>query len=274
MTDREKECLLKLLHLAKGNLSLDKFSEMTGISKFQLSRIMNGKFKETPRKSTLNAIAVHSQDSYAQEILLAYQSDSHTLIGEEGETIEVPTDNLEMIIELTEQHNRRKRGQALADKCKGIILKDSCSFQFDWTVKYLKADPFIPKALQPFLRIEIPFHESVDIWDFYFQPEAEQYEKGYLYTFLGRIMSSAIKPDHKVSLVITEKGLYEKLVNTPIQNMGTTFSFIFVDLENQLVQEEYYVSVNDNCKWQEIMDLVHVSCSEVRFPPSFNERIQ
>ena len=42
----DKLQLARFVKKAKGSLSLDEFAQKTGVSKYQLSRIMNGKFKE------------------------------------------------------------------------------------------------------------------------------------------------------------------------------------------------------------------------------------
>ena len=61
MTEEEKLNLAKMVKKAKGSMSLDEFASKTGVSKFQLSRIMNGKFKESPRKATIQAILDHAE---------------------------------------------------------------------------------------------------------------------------------------------------------------------------------------------------------------------
>ena len=45
LLDQEKLELAKYVRQAKGSLSLNAFSQKTGVSKYQLSRIMNGKLR-------------------------------------------------------------------------------------------------------------------------------------------------------------------------------------------------------------------------------------
>lgn len=262
MTDKEKNYFSELLQRAKGDLSLEDFSRLTGISKFQLSRIMNGKFKGVPRKSTINAIAENSQDEKAKEILSLYCTGNHVFY-EDGDENELSTNNLENLINFISKKQKGEKNRELENACKGLILAAACSFKFDWIVKYNQIDSNIPRDLQPLLRIELPSHTSVNIWDFYFQPDDEQYKKGYFYALLGRIISSKVSENHKVSLVVSDVKIYNELKHIPIHTMDIKFSFLLIDMKKQNVEMEDYI--NDKCKWD---DVKNISLSGVTLPIS------
>ena len=61
MTEAQKRELGKLIKEAKGSRTLDRFAEETGISKFQISRIINGRYEYCPHMSTIAKIAKFSE---------------------------------------------------------------------------------------------------------------------------------------------------------------------------------------------------------------------
>ena len=241
MDNTEKECLIELIKCAKGNLTLDDFSERTGISKFQLSRILNGKFKEIPRKSTLSVIAEHSVDKFAKEVFQFYLSDQ--ILVPDGNTMKkIPNDNLTSLIKWIKEENFIKSLKKIIHTCKGILLSNLSEMTFDWTVKYQEVNSSIPVNLQPILEIGTNGHGGIENWIFYFEPNEEQYNQGFFYTFLGRIMCESIPQNNKVSLIVSSLEVYDKLILSPPPNLNFAFSILLINLETQIIDNEHVFS--------------------------------
>lgn len=237
----EKECLIELIKNAKGNLTLDDFAERTGISKFQLSRILNGKFKVMPRKSTLSVIAKHSVDDFAKEVFDYYLADRF-VISDDGTSKIVSCDSLTTAVKNIKDEKFQNALRKIVRACKGILFNDLSALPFDWTVKYTKNNPSISTSLQPILEIETGGNGGIDKWIFYFEPDEQKYENGFFFTFLGSIMCKNIPPNTKISLIVSGLELYKQVTALPPPDLNFSFSIISVDYETQIVDSEHIYS--------------------------------
>lgn len=250
MDNAEKECLIELIKNAKGNLTLDDFAELTGISKFQLSRILNGKFKIMPRKSTLSVIAKHSADDFAKEVFHKYLSES-IVRSDDGTRKIISCDSLTTAVQNVKDEKFQKALKKITRTCKGILFNDLSLLPFDWTVKYTKNNPSISTSLQPMLEIETGGNGGIDKWIFYFEPDEQKYENGFFFTFLGSIMCKNIPPNTKISLIVSGLELYEQVTALPPPDLNFSFSIISVDYETQIVDSEHIYSFPPGVAYKE-----------------------
>ena len=244
MEDKEKQLLIQLIKLAKGDFSLDKFSERTGISKFQLSRIMNGKFKELPHKSTLRAIANNSVDDYAKEVLENYTSDV-ILHRDSGREYQIPNDNLENVDNFIKYKREYQKRWDTLKKCKGLMLRELADCGCDLYIKYTIFDKQKSVGLQPLLTVKPIENKAVSEWDFYFEPSLKAYEDNFFYTFLGKIYCVEHPRNKKISLILPDKELYDNIcaITMSITNMSAYLSIIYIDMEEQKICSEDYLYV-------------------------------
>lgn len=257
MEDNEKQLLIQLIKSAKGDSSLDKFSERTGISKFQLSRIMNGKFKEMPHKSTLKAIANGSTDDYAKEVLENYTSDV-MLFKDFDKEYNIPKDTLENVegfIKFKREHQKRWN---TFKKCKGIVLRELADCGCDLYVKYTTFDKKKPVGLQPLLTVAPLKNNAISEWDFYFEPSLKAYEDNFFYTFLGKVFCVEHPKNKKLTLILADKGLYDDIsaLTMSITNMSAHLSIIYIDMEEQKICSENYIYVLPNPDYNALKELI------------------
>lgn len=253
MEDNEKQLLIQLIKSAKGDGSLDQFSERTGISKFQLSRIMNGKFKEMPHKSTLKAIANGATDDFAKEVLENYTSD--IVIFKE---YNIPNDSLENVVGFIKFKREHQKRWHTFKKCKGIILRELADCGCDLYVKYTFFDTKKPTGLQPLLTVNPLNNMAISEWDFYFEPSLKAYEDNFFYTFLGKVFCVEHSKNKKLSLILTDKGLYDDIsaLTMSITNMSAHLSIIYIDMEEQEICHENYLYVLPASNYNALKELI------------------
>lgn len=250
MLTQKKDELTNLLRDAKGKRTLDTFSEETGISKFQLCRIMNGNYKNTPRLSTLKAIAEHSEIpglfDQIMEVVNATVPDPQ-LVEEiifEGEpnAETAPVPNFDF-----------KKNEKL---CKAVILDALSSLALPWNTS-------LPYRHSDFLKFPIQVSVSnhpIKHWSFYFLGVSGIEDMNAVRNFLGDLSLYHPFATEKISLVLTDMSTYHKMLallsstsSQPIWNMN--FSVILIDLDDIEVKEEELLSLHDSISVNDVLSL-------------------
>lgn len=250
MLEQQKTELTHLLRDAKGKRTLDTFAEETGISKFQLCRIMNGNYKNTPRLSTLKAIAEHSEIPGLFEKIMDIVNAAvpDTPIEEEiifegtPETEAEPLPPFDFV-----KHEKL---------CKAVILDALSSAAFTWSTGSPRRRP---GDLDFPLQISIRNH-PIQYWSFYFLAASGKEDMTAVRDFLGDLALYHPFGNEKVSLVFTDIYTYNQFfslltsfTSQPIWNMN--FSIIMIDLDKLEVDDEEQISLHDSVSPKEFLAL-------------------
>ena len=241
MTEEEKLNLAKMVKKAKGSMSLDEFASKTGVSKFQLSRIMNGKFKESPRKATIQAILDHAE---SPEIFRkAIDTTTYEVGKESSETAFLPHKALSAVME-----SETKR-------CKAAILDSLAAFSLPWQNIH-------PGARQEQLDFNLVLKIDncpIDTWKFFFLFSYGSESLESQARFIGSLYFYHPRPTEKVSLVFTDEFNYETFTSWPYsfndQFCNTTLSSILIEPEKMEIKEETYTSVHETISRETVESL-------------------
>lgn len=242
MTEVEKKELSRVVKLAKGSQSLDEFAEKTGISKFQLSRIINGKLKGMPRKSTLQAICDNSENSEATLLLsVSLQTTIPGFI--DGEEVQVPN-NVEKTLSTMLNGSFYRTTSKRLQQAQQCVLGNIMYLTNEWITRrncdplnYEPPDSDFPNR---HLQIEFTWEHKIKKWYFYILDEALDSSDSFFYTFLGKLACYPSSPEEKFSIVVTSPEIYDQLENKSI-NFHATVSIIFIDIspESGYLPESY-----------------------------------
>lgn len=276
MTDDERLEFASMVRKAKGSQSLSEFSKKTGISKYQLSRIMNGKFKELPRRSTLQAIAVNCEDVAVKMEL------GISLLGYKYETVNgietrVEDDPREKLLSFLNVEVKMKRKEQIRSQV-GRILAELSETSHTWMRKKVE-DKLKLSLADHYLYIELLDDVKMKKWHFYFVPKSQKTDE-FFYTFLGRLSCCQIDNDEKFILVPENERMYMQLLGKK-PNGNANLSVIYFDNDGFTESTEDYLQVADGMTKEDIRSsaflestMVHKEGSEeIYFYKNMNEDI-
>lgn len=248
MLEQQKTEITHLLRAAKGRRTLDTFANETGISKFQLCRIMNGNYKNIPRLSTLKAIAEHSEIPGLFEKIMDIVNAAVPDPQIEEEIIFEGTPKAESEPKLPFDFAKHEK------LCKAVILDALSSATFTWST----GSPHRrPGCLEFPIRISISNH-PIRYWSFYFLAASGKEDMTAVRNFLGDLSLYHPFANEKISLVFTDMSLYYNffslltpMTSQPIWNMN--FSILLIDLDKIEVEDEEQISLHDSVSPKEFL---------------------
>lgn len=257
MTELEKKELSRLVKLAKGSQSLDEFAEKTGISKFQLSRIINGKFKGMPRKSTLQAICDNSENSEAT--LLLSVSLQPTIPGFlDDEEIRMPNnmeETLSIMLNGSFYRSTLKRLQQNQQYVLGQIMKLANEWITRLNCDPLNCEPPDSEYQERHMQLEFTWNRKIKKWYFYFIDELLDSSDSFFYTFLGKLSCYPSTPEEKFSLVVSNPEIYDRLENKSISSHATV-SIIFNNTSPEYdYRPESYLEITNGITEDDLRDV-------------------
>lgn len=231
MTEEEKLNLAKMVKKAKGSMSLDEFANKTGVSKFQLSRIMNGKFKESPRKATIQAILDHAE---SPEIFQKAAGTTKCESGKESLETAFPPSK-----EISAMESETKR-------CRAAILDSLAAFSLPWQNIH-------PNTRQEQLDFNLVLKIDscpIDTWKFFFLFSYGSESLESQARFIGNLYFYHPKSTEKVSLVFTDEFNYETFASWPYsfndQFCNTTLSAVLIEPNEMKIAAESYAAVHES----------------------------
>lgn len=298
MLNFDRTRLTELIKEAKGSQTLDELAAKTGISKFQLSRIMNGNYKRAPHMSTLRKIAGVSgipglfdqmvelinatapEPEYEIEVL-DDGSDGFELLAEglhnyvieevltddpEEEVLDDGSGSLENIVELGAKSTEYELSEKMLktrNMCKASITMSMSSLGMDlqWSKMPVEDND---KFIQYPFRLAIKNH-PIQKWSFVFLFEYGGEELEHVMQALGKLAISHPLYNEKISLVFTDREKYIKYTSRemtfssyPLWNMN--LSAMLVNFSEMCVTEECYLFLAD--------DMTEESIASLHFPDS------
>lgn len=296
MLDFDRTRLTELIKEAKGGQTLDELAAKTGISKFQLSRIMNGNYKRAPHMSTLRKIAGVSgipglfdqmvdlinatapEPEYEIEVLddgsdgfelLAEGPYNYVMMEEDDVEEEILEDGSGCLGTSTgpdtdaETHARPDSLTPTRNMCKACITMSMASLgmNLQWS-KMPEEDN--DKFIQYPFRLAIKEH-PIQKWSFVFLFEYGGEDLEHVMQVLGRLAVSHPLYNEKISLVFTDRDSYIKYTSRemtfssyPLWNMN--LSAMLVNFSEMCVTEECYLFLSD--------DMTEESIASLHFPDS------
>lgn len=246
MTEDEKLEFGDMVRRAKGSQSLSEFSKKTGISKYQLSRIMNGKLKELPRKATLAAI-MENCEAVDVKMELALSLSSYVQ-KEEAEKKNKPNSPHDFLLSFLNLEIREKRRERIRLQM-GRILAELAETSHTWVRKRVE-DRLQVAFADWYLYIEFLDDTKMKKWHIYFIPKSQKVEE-FFYTFLGRLSCCQIGSDEKFILVPATESMYEQLLNKKT-DCNVNLSVIYFDNEECTESMEEYLRCADNITKEDI----------------------
>ena len=219
MTDDTREELSSYVKKAKGSLTLDEFSIKSGISKYHLSRIINGKIKNIPRESTIISIANASESKAVRRFLKWCFLSSETLAREERIDPELQPINgkYELIPpssdDFVSNETKRKRGKTYYNKqliqsSTSIILDALLDLPFEWTRKLVTCP--VKHFLNNYICIEFPDNAPFIKWHFFFLEDHPYDYQTYLLSTLGILLNQESAIDEKYTIILDSQRRYEQ----------------------------------------------------------------
>ena len=259
LLDQEKLELAKYVRQAKGSLSLNAFSQKTGVSKYQLSRIMNGKFKDQPRESTILAIANGSEHSSIRNILkitylseevynqeiekeksLNCKSNSPKLQTEEhthdSTVISDPINDPVFSENAAFPKKKRYRRFTTLDPL-STLLKSLLGLPVEWT-KTLDTCP-IDLFVENYICIRFAEDCPLKKWHFIFLEKHPYEYPTYLITVLGALYNHSMPLTEKFSIIVDCQRNFEYAKFAKREFPPSFVSIIGIDVEN-ILHEFYY----------------------------------
>lgn len=235
MTDTEKSELAKIIKKAKGSRSSEEFARKIGITKYQLSRIINGKFKDMPRQSTLMAIRDNAESEESRLLLSLFLLPS-TYENINGEFVEVPVEPENILAKYVEAEMQRPEIDIFNKNWNSLLGSFGRVFD-EWTKKADK-DPLGFDTSGRYLFIELNANTVIKKWYFYFLLDSELADENLFYSFIGKLSCRPSDTEEKFSLVVASDETYDKLCmkNT---NTNSTLSIISFDLEHGFINEQH-----------------------------------
>lgn len=238
MTDDERLEFASMVRKAKGSQSLSEFSKKTGVSKYQLSRIMNGKLKELPRKSTLQAIALNCEDMAVKMEL------GISLLGYKYETVNgietrVDDDPREKLLSFLNLEVKMKRKEQIRFQV-GRILAELSETSHTWMRRKVE-DKLNLSLADHSLYIELLDDVKMKKWHFYFVPKSQKPEE-FFYAFLGWLSCCQMGGDEKCILVPENERMYMQFLNKK-PNCNVNLSVIYFDNDGFTESTEEYLQV-------------------------------
>lgn len=296
MLNFDRTRLTELIKEAKGSQTLDELAAKTGISKFQLSRIMNGNYKRAPHMSTLRKIASVSgipglfdqmvdlinatapEPEYEIEVLddgsdgfeLLAEGPFNYVIMEEDEVEEEVLDdgsgNTGSITGTEKEAETQEQMDKLVptrNMCKACITMSMASLgmNLQWS-KMPEEDN--DKFIQYSFRLAIKEH-PIQKWSFVFLYEYGGEDLEHIMQALGKLAIAHPLYNEKISLVFTDREKYIKYTSRemtfssyPLWNMN--LSAMLVNFSEMCVTEECYLFLAD--------DMTEESIASLHFPDS------
>lgn len=239
LTEAEKKELGNLIRKAKGYQSSEEFAQKIGITKYQLSRIMNGKFKDMPRKSTLQAIYDNAVQSEVKAQLMVCLSPTiwNQVDSKKTERQNNTYETLNAILNINLDNSKKN----LLKDYKGIILKELSDVPFEW-IRKLDIPPVdITSFTDGYLCIEFLGDSPIKKWHLYFLSSNPDIDDSFLYEFLGKLSCYPSANEDKFSLVVPHMGMYSKIEDWKVNNI-TTLSTIYLCYEEPDCSDECYIT--------------------------------
>jgi len=252
----DKLQLARFVKKAKGSLSLDEFAQKTGVSKYQLSRIMNGKFKEQPRISTMAAIADNSESTMAETCIRSLfllednpkkektvQPDSlHSDCEPEKNTSEIMND-IENAPETTKRYRTQKSWDSMA-----VILYFLVSLPFEWTKKNLPCP--VNVFVNGYLCIDLLGQTKIRRWHFFFLKQNPYDYPTYLIAVAGILCDKGGSADEKFSIVTDSEYIFKAPYISHDRLSGIILSVILIHPNNEL--SEVYIHSDLNAPKEDV----------------------
>lgn len=208
LDDDGKKELSHYVKKAIGSLTLDEFSAKSGISKYHLSRITNGKFKSLPRESTIIAIANSSESKAVKNILkITYLSEeTYKREMKVDEQLNAKSTNNENHFNTDSQHSRTNYNKKPPQRLAGIILDSLLNLPYKWT-RILTASP-VNVFIDNYFCIELPEKAPFKKWHFLFLEEHPYNYQTYMVSTLGILMNEERSNQEKFSIILDSKTRY------------------------------------------------------------------
>ena len=245
-----KDLFAQLLERAKGERSINRFAEETGVSAAHISRFLRSLIDSAPAPDTISKLSskAYNDVSYkdlmaaAGHISLNRQNGSVGLDGlddDEDENITmnnrrsfVPPRNAS--IDSQSPTERRMELMNLEKRIFQLMLSYLYESDFQWNMQ--KPDP---RMRFPDMVIDIE-HEEYSRWliEFKAYPESSRGLGLPPHHIYGMIASTELNPRDKFTLVVNNEDAYDMFFRKPPRSLRANFYIMLVDIERGIVVKE------------------------------------
>ena len=261
-TDDTRAELSNYVKKAKGNLTLDEFSVKSGISKYHLSRLINGKIKNIPRESTIIAIANASESRAVRRILKWCYLSDETLAREERIDPELQpiNSNHETKQPYSDDpipyEEKRKRAKSYYNKkpaqsSVSIILEALLDLSFEWT-RTLMVCP-VTIFIDNYFCIELPDEAPFKKWHFLFLQEHPYDYETYLTTTLGILLNQKQPIEEKYTIVLDSQKRYSQARIRKHIVTHANISVMLIHSDHRIL--EMYMNLEKNITYQDLKNI-------------------
>lgn len=245
LTDDTRTELSNYVKKAKGSLTLDEFSAKSGISKYHLSRLINGKLKNVPRESTIIAIANASESKAVRRYLKWCYLSDETLAREERidpvlqpinsshKTEQISGDD-SIPYETTRKRTKTYYNKKPAQSSTSIILDALLHLPYEWTRKLIECPVTI--FIDNYFCIEFPDEAPFKKWHFLFLKEHPYDYHTYLVTALGILLNQGVALDEKYTIVLDSKKRYEQAKRYRKDTTNGYISVMLIHSDNRILE--------------------------------------
>lgn len=242
LDDDGKKELSYYVKKAIGGLTLDEFSAKSGISKYHLSRITNGKFKSLPRESTIIAIANSSESKAIKDIMKI------TYLSEEAYKREMKDHSSnENGSNTINQYPRTSYNKKPPQRPAGIILDSLLGLPYEWT-RILAESP-VNVFIDNYFCIELSENAPFKKWHFLFL-EGHPYDyQTYMVSTFGILLNEERSIEEKFSIILDSKERYIQAkmykkdikrynISTILINSNYKILEMYMNLEKELTYQD------------------------------------
>ena len=212
-----KEMFASLLDKAKGDRSINKYAEETGVSAAHISRFLRQLIDAPPTPETISKFAdkAYNEISYRDMMSAA----GHIVVQENE-------------VEEYSASNRREQLKRMEQDILNIVISHLMNQEFKWSMEK-------PEGIMRFPDLMIKLEDEVyKKWFFEFKAfrnNTPLIPISLIYNFYGRLLTLDLEPTDKFTLVINNEKLFEHIDRKPIINLRENLYTLLVDLENKTV---------------------------------------
>lgn len=242
-----KELFAQLLDRAKGDRSINRFAEDTGVSAAHISRFLRNLIDAAPSPETISKLSSESYNDISYRDLMA-AAGHIALIGKNDsvgfEDLEddekntnigspyAPTRNTN--IDSYSPNERRMELMSLEKKIFHLILSNLYDADFQWTMQ--KPDP---RMRFPDIVVDIEDKEYsrwlIEIKAFSETSRGFSPPPHHIY---GRIATTELSPTDKFTIVLNNEDAYNMFFRRPPLSLRTNLYIMLVDIERGIVVKE------------------------------------
>lgn len=245
-----KDLFAELLERAKGQRSINRYAEETGVSAAHISRFLRNLIDAAPTPDTISKLSSKAYNDISYKDLMAAAGHISlnrkncplgldSLDDDEDENISsnlrpsVPTRNL--IIDSQSPSERRMELINVEKRILQIIMTHLYESDFQWSMQ--KPDT---RSRQQDMILDIQDDDEYSRWLIEFKAFTESY-KGFgllPQQVYGMIATVELNPRDKFTLVVNNEGAYDIFFRKPPRSLRVNFYIMLVDIERGIVVKE------------------------------------